>query len=100
MNIVEEAAASVLRDLPPTFARDQNAATLRDRLRDFGLDPDDPAAVKGALAGVFIVREQIQLAAGSAAMVAIPADLFEAPLLVAAIEGLAVMVDQHRKAGR
>lgn len=100
-SIVDRAAAGVLEDLPPSTTRDQNAAILRDRLRDYGLDPTDPAAVRGALAGIFIIREQLIAECGDRALLLLPgADLLRVPQVVAAIEGLAVMVDQHRKAGR
>lgn len=90
MNVIEQAAAGCLDDLPTTFSRDQNAAILRDRLRDFGLDPSDPAIVQGALAGLLIVRDQLMLSG-------LVRELLAVPEMLGAVEGLSVMIDQHRR---
>lgn len=91
MNVIEQAAAGCLADLPSSSTRDQNAAILRDRLRDFGLDPSDPAIVQGAMAGILIVRDQLSMTGR------VVGELLALPELLGAIEGLSVMVDGHRR---
>jgi hypothetical protein len=104
-SIIDEAAVSLLRDLTTgTDIRDQNASILRDRLRAFGLDGSDPATVRGVLAGVLILREQLQVIygiAGAHGLLLVPGgDLFNVPEVLTTMESASVMVDQHRRAGR
>jgi len=99
-NIIDLAAARVLLDIGANSHRDQNASILRDRLREFGLNPADPATVRGALAGILMVREHITVVYGPGMLVLPGGDLFNVPVVMAGIEGLAVMVDQHQRAGR
>jgi hypothetical protein len=99
-SMIDQAAAAVLDDLPLSVHRDQNAAILRDRLRDFGLDGTDPATVRGALAGIFIIREQLEKVYAAGLLLLPGGDLFHVPEVLVSIEGLAAMIDQHRRAGR
>jgi hypothetical protein len=104
VSIIDEAAAGLLKDLSTgTDIRDQNASILRDRLRDFGLDAD-PAALRGVLAGILILREQLQAVYGVAGprglLLVGGGDLLNVPEVLVTMESASVMVDQHRRAGR
>jgi hypothetical protein len=103
-SMIDQAAAGLLADLPLSTYRDQNAAIIRDRLGDFGLDGTDPATQRGALAGILIIREQLQIVygiAGDRGLLLVPGgDLFNIPQVLCGMEGLAAMIDTHRRAGR
>jgi hypothetical protein len=99
---INDVAKAVLNDLPVSSVRDQNAAIVRDRLKDFGVTPT-PAAVRGVLVGILIIREQMQRAYGQPGSLGVlidQGDLFNIPEVLAGMEGAAAMIDLHTRSGR